>query len=234
MRLNREPIEIQEPAIGELRKRRSCSKRACASGCGCFALFLILSVLILKFTAEPRPKTIKSVPENFPKDIPVYDRDSIEKITETKGNEKGRAMEIIAIGPKIILSPILIAIDKRVKHEDGASSTYWTKLVALVKEPVADHRDTVEILWTEMPAEPNFVAEYYEKELAKHDYVWKNISKTTSTLQYSFKKDNTDGILYIDDKNRAKGTDYASLRIDYPTDVNSATTTTSTGQSKIK
>jgi len=234
MRINREPIIIQEPAIGELGKRKSCSKRACASGCGCFALFLIASVLILKFTSEPRPKEIKAVPSNFPQSIPVYDRDSIEQITETKGSEKGRAMEIIAIGPKIVLSPILLFIDKRVSHETNSSSTYWNRLVALVKEPVADHRDTIEIIWTEMPAEPNFVAEYYEKELNKKDYTWKKISETTSTRQYSFNRGRVDGILFIDDKNRAKGTDLATLRVDYPIDINFTTTTSSTGQMKNK
>ena len=234
MRINREPITIQEPAIGELGKKKSCSKRACASSCGCFALFLIISVLILKFTSEPRPKELKAVPTNFPKNVPVYDRDSIEQITETKGHEKGRAMEIVAIGPKIVLSPILLFIDKRVTHDTSTSSTYWTRLVALVKEPIADHRDTVEIVWTDMPAEPNFVTEYYEKELNKQGYSWKNISETTSTRQYSFHKDRVDGVLFIDDKNRAKGTDFATLRIDYPADVNFATTTSSTVQKKIK
>jgi len=220
MRRDIDKIQIQEPPIEELKKRSSCLKRTCSTGCGCVVVFLVIAVLIIKFTAGPNMKELKSVPENFPKNIPVYDKDNIEKIIFTSGKDRGRAMEYIAYGPKLFLSPIFMLLEKkfpvRDKPEDGRMITdenYWESFVRIMKEPVADHRDKVQIEWSNMPAEPQFVYNYYKDELIKAGFAINESSDADDIRQFAFYIKDTEGVLYMTDELEKNGTDFVSLTV---------------------
>lgn len=220
MRRNIDKIEIQEPPIEELKKQRSCAKRACTTSCGCLLLLVISAILILKFTAGPKTKELKKVPENWPSEIPIYDQDNISKIIFISGKDRGRAMEYMALGPKLILSPAFLVLEKRfpVKEEltDGRLQTdksMWENFVRIMKEPVADHRDKIQIEWTELPAEPKFVDAFYQDALKKFGFNI-NVSQSSDTVhQFAFVKGQTEGVLYVTDNDEKSGTDFVSLTV---------------------
>lgn len=219
MRRSIDKIEIQEPPMQEFKKQRSCLKRACFTSCGCLVFFLIGALLILKFTAGPRVKELKSTPDNFPDKIVVYDKDNISKITLISGEERGRAIETIAYVPKLALSPIFLVLEKKfpVREENLngriEQKTTWEKFVSLMREPVADHRDKVQVEWTELPAEPRFVYNYYKDELIKTGFAVNESSNKDDIRQFAFVLNDTEGVLYITDDAQKPGTDFVSLTV---------------------
>ena len=144
MRRNIEQIEIKEPPIQELGKKRSCLKRTCFTGCGCIVIFIIASVLLLKFATGPRTKKLNEVPDNFPESIPLYDSDNIQEINFTSGKEKGRILEITAFIPKLILSPIILGLGKDADSGAGGISKNikktgtWKNFVEIKTFPALD------------------------------------------------------------------------------------------------
>ncbi len=219
-------VEVVEPPIEELSKRRSSFKRTCLTGCGCILIFFIGAVVALKIAVGPGPKTIKSVPENFPGDIPIYDKDNIEQITFISGKYKNRGMEIAAFFPKIILSPLLIALNKDETSLPPANTTSTMiarqaeslkKIWKLIATPVGDHRDTVQIEWRNMDAEPSFVVSYYRNELRKKNYKIDAQSEGADIRQFSFSGGDISGSLFVkSDEEDHPGTDYAALTVNLP------------------
>jgi len=219
MRRNIDKIEIKEPPIQELKKQHSCLKRTCMSGCGCLFVFLIAILLILKFTSGPQIKELKTQPENWPEDIPIYDSDNISKITFISGKERGRAMEYIAYFPKLILSPAFLILEKKFPvHDDEngripTDESYWKGFMRIMKEPVADHRDKVQIEWEALPAEPRFIYNYYKDELQMENFEITQSQNDEAIKQFFFKRDKTEGVLYITDDAERPGTDFVSLTV---------------------
>ncbi len=221
MRRNIDKIEIQEPPMQEFKKQRSCLKRACFTSCGCFVFFLIGALLILKFTAGPRVKELKSTPLNFPTEIIIYDKDNISKITMISGEDRSKALETIAYVPKLALSPIFLVLEKKFPaREENAEGRIEEKntlenFMALMKEPVADHRDKVQVEWTELPAEPRFVYNYYKDELLKARFAINEAANKDNIRQFAFSLNNTEGVLYITDDAQKEGTDFVSLTVNF-------------------
>lgn len=230
MRRNIEQIEIQEPPLQELKKKKSCAKRSCTTSLGCIVIFIIVSLLLLKFTTGPKIKNLKEIPENFPKSIPVYDADNINKITFISGRDKNRSLEIIAFIPKLILSPIILMLDNKnvdmIRNTDNGKDIKikkeidWNNFWKIIKEPVSDHRDLIQIEWTELPAEPHFVKQYYETELGKTNFIIETALTENNTIQFNFNLKEIEGIMYIEDNFEKEGTDYVSLTLNIPTTEN--------------
>ncbi|MFH1947520.1 MAG: hypothetical protein ABIJ23_05200 [Candidatus Magasanikbacteria bacterium] len=226
MRRNIEQIEIKEPPIQELTKKRSCLKRTCFTGCGCIVIFLAASLFLLKFATGHKTKELKNLPDYFPSNIPVYDADNIQKITFTSGKERGRALEIAAFVPKLILSPIILNLNKKpdIRNPEQKDSDLtiktgntWQDFVSLMQEPVVDHRDSLQVEWVEMPAEPWFVQSYYETELKNTGYQTERNNKENNIIrELNFELNEIEGILYIEDDPTGDGTDYVSLIIKTP------------------
>lgn len=218
MRRNINSVEIVEPPIGELTKRYSAFsaiKRTCFTGCGCLVVLIIGITLFLRLALGSGPQTLQNVPDNFPNDIPVYDEDNIEQITFVSGKYKNRGIEIAAFFPKIILSPLFLTLNK---NEQDASDTgklasvknLWT----IISAPVSDHRDTVQIEWKNLDAEPSFIINYYKTELNKADYKIDVESEGKAVRQFSFSKDTITGSIYVQGDDTLKpGTDYVVLTV---------------------
>lgn len=226
MRKEIDNIVIQEPPLQELSKKKSCFKRSCLTGCGCIIIFLIASLAILKFATGPRSKELKNIPDNFPVSIPVYDKDNINKITFISGKERSQGIEIVAFVPKLILSPIILALDKILpmkKTDNGANAqikknTSWEDFIHFMKKPISNRRDIIQIEWAALGAEPKFISEYYQTELEKNEYKISNNSVTDEIHQFSFQKEEIEGVIYIEDKTPESGTDYFSLTVNSPID----------------
>ncbi len=214
VRRNLDNIEIIEPPLNELTKKHSY-KRTCLSGCGCLFLVIILAIIGLRLYIGPGPTAVKSVPANFPTDIPVYDKDAIDNITIISGKYKNRGIEIAAFFPKAILSPLLVKMEQ---NQTTTSTDRWEGIWQVITAPVSDHRDTIQINWSNLDAEPSFVISYYRKELTKANFKIEVESEGNNVRQFSFtREDGTSGSLYVQgDETARPGTDFAILTVNLP------------------
>lgn len=211
-------VEIVDPPIGELGKHRGGFKRGCLIGCLSILLFIIAVIVGLRFAAGKGPVTLSQVPANFPKAIPVYDRDTIERITFISGKYKSRGVEIAALFPKLILSPIIFAMDRENTAPPNETAT-MQRMWQLIRTPVSDSHDTVQIEWRNMDAEPTFVISYYKNELLKKGYTIDEETTGRFSKQITFTgPDGTSGTLEADgDEESRPGTDYALLTVNLVT-----------------
>ncbi|TAN33165.1 hypothetical protein EPN28_02885 [Patescibacteria group bacterium] len=215
-------VEIVEPPIGEISKKYSAFssiKRACLGGCGCLLIVIIVGAIVLRLSMGSGPQNLKSVPENFPQDIPLYDKDNIERITFVSGKYKNRGVEIAAFFPKVILSPLFLAMNKDqltpTSTDAGAGRLALAKNIwKMIASPVSDHRDTVQIEWKNMNAEPYFVIGYYKVELQKKGYKIDLESESDTVKQFSFSKDEISGSMFASSAGTAtQGTATAILTV---------------------
>jgi len=218
MRRNINNVEIVEPPIGELTKKYSAFstiKRACLTGCGCLVLLLIGITIFLRVALGSGPQTLKQIPDNFPIDMPIYDKENIEQITFVSGKYKNRGIEIAAFFPKIILSPLFLTLNKNEQNTDDTSKLASVKnLWKIISAPVSDHRDTLQIEWRNLSAMPSFITNYYKTELKKNDYTIDVESEGKDVRQFSFSKDDVTGSIYVKGDEEVKpGTDYVVLTV---------------------
>ncbi|MBI5222692.1 MAG: hypothetical protein HY980_04355 [Candidatus Magasanikbacteria bacterium] len=210
-------IEIKEPPIRELGKKSSCMRRSCSTGCGCIVVFIVASLIILKLSAGPRQKELKNLPPRFPAAIPVYDIDNADSIMLTYGKEKGRWLETAAYVPKLIVAPAVVLLEKKLFPNSTASDeNKFSRFVRLLKKPVSDHRDTIQLEWTELTAEPRFVYDYYKNDLEKAGFLIDVSQNNDRVKQFSFKKDAVEGVVFIGDNKEDGGTDHVSLTATFP------------------
>lgn len=211
-------VQIVEPPLEELTKKKSGFRRGCLTGCVSVILFLVALIVVARLATGPGPQTLKTVPANFPVDIPVYDKDAIEQITFISGKYKNRSLEIAAFFPKIILSPLLISAQRQSGSATSTAQKSLGSFWKVITTPVGDHRDTVQIEWKNLDAEPSFVISYYKKELIKKKFTIDVESEGQGVKQFSFSRaDAVSGSLYTqgDEENRP-GTDYAILTVNLP------------------
>jgi len=212
-------IQIKDPPIQELGKKKSCLRRSCSVGCGGVVIFIIASLIILKLSASPRQKELKALPPHFPAAVPVYDIGNSDRIAFTYGKEKGRWVEIVAYAPKLVVAPIVIIVNEKLFPSTTPNNeNRFSRFTRLLKEPVTDHRDTVQIEWTELAAEPRFVYNYYKNELEKSGFSIKPSQNNDSVKQFSFQKDLIEGAVFIEDATENDGTDYVSLIVNFPSE----------------
>ncbi len=209
-------VEIKEPPLEELTRKYSTFssiKRSCIGGCGCLVFIVIIIIIILKFAIGIGPQTITKMPTNFPYGIPVYDENKIEKITFISGTYKNRVIELSALFPKIILSPIISVLDPQ---DSGLENKSTLKDVwKLINSPVSDQRDVIKIKWNNLNTDPEFLYSYYKNELQKNGFEITAESKSKQENQFSFKKDQTTGSLYVKSFNTQTKTETANLIVNY-------------------
>lgn len=216
MRRNIEEIEIKEPPLQELNNKRSCVKRSCVTGGGCIIVFILASALILYVAAKPSKKSLNEVPAHFPKDIrdtSTYDKDAIRSMTLISGKAPSRWIEIAAYVPKIILSPLIIALER---DYTAPSEKTWTTFIRVIEEPTIDRRDQVIIEWANLGAQPKFVTEYFQKKLQNANFTITVDTDTPGLKQFTFSKDTIDGMFLLTDNPKEDGSDQLFLTIRIP------------------
>ncbi len=223
MRKRIENIEIQEPPLREINKKKSCVRRSCTTGCGCIVLFLIGLLIALKFFLVSSPKNLKEIPKSFPNDIPIYDEDRVSHISFVSGKQKGRVIEMSAYIPKLLLSPFRVILNKDINGDATSDITQGNlsnvgidDVVNFIHNPTIDQRDIVQIEWDDLLAEPLFIQKYYETQLKKKGYKIKNEKNSSSAYELSFEGRGVDGSVFIKDDVSEDGTDYLSLTVSTP------------------
>lgn len=211
MRRNLDNIEIVEPPIEELTKKRSW-KGACFTSCALLLLLIVAVAVGIKFYVGPGPQTLKVVPANFPTDIPVYDKDNIEIITYISARYKERGLGIATLLPKLVLAPVFY----NSQNNDGGSTL--KNIWSAVSTQNSDHKDSVQIEWKNVDADPDFIISYYKKELRKKNFKIEVQSQGENVQQFSFVHENgVSGSVYAsnsDDKKSSTG--YLMLTVNIP------------------
>jgi len=219
-------VTIKEPPLEELTRKYSTFsfiKRSCMGGCGCLVFLLIIFILVLKFALGVGPQNLNTVPVDFPKNIPIYDQENIETITFVGGTYKNRIVEIAAIFPKVILSPIINVLDKESTEEPEDVSAKFKNVWGLINSPVSDKRNVIKIKWTELTAEPYFVYSYYKTELKNKGY--KITAETTKpdSRQFIFTKKDISGSFFVKMDEQKVKTVLANLIVNYYSPVSTST-----------
>lgn len=225
MRQEIDKIEIKEPPLEELNKRGSCLRHACFTSFIFFIFIFVISLIVIKFTAGPRSKELKDLPEVFLREIPLYDNDSLHSIIFTPGQEKGKRAEKIAYIPKLVLAPFVIYFDKDLKlipvsdlssEEDLLKLTNFEKFKRFMTRPIMDHKDTYLLEWTNLPAKQDFIFEHYKNELVQKGFIIHNEYQKDSICKFNFEKEeaNISGSFFSNDMKDTNFTDSVSLQID--------------------
>ncbi len=209
MRRDVDAVQIKEPPLRELNRKGSCLKRSCITGCSILLVTLGGLFLLLHYVVSTRSRELKSLPDDFPA-IPIYDKTDISTITFTSGHDQAWLIERFALLPKLILSPILLA---KAPAEENTHRFTWDNFVDLMKKPVTEERDTYTIEWTDLPAEPGFLEDYYARGLDKAGFAVANRSVSATVRQFSFSTSTVDGSVYIRDVGAPPGTDYTLLTV---------------------
>lgn len=229
MRADIDEIEIKDPPLEELTGRGGCLRKSCGTCSGLILTLLIGSFLTLYFTAPPQGKSLKQVPVEY-KDVPLYDTENLETVTLTEARERGKRVEQIAFIPKLILSPLLIEADRQhwvLRHIRPEAATaieqkksFWDKLMVLLREPVSEQRDLLNLEWHNLSADPGFIAEFYTKALERGGYTLGKMVTSPETRQFTFAKPGLDGVVIIANDPATPATDHVTI------EITRATTTT--------
>jgi hypothetical protein len=210
MRRDHDAVEIKEPPLKHL-KRGSCLKRCCVWATVALFGVLVAFLLLLRFAAKPRPKELAELPAHFPADIELYDAESIDRITIISGKDRGRIVERFALLPKALIAPIAVSLGGKPPER-----SFFEELMVVMKQPVADHRDVVEIFWSDLPAMPNFLQNFFQIELEKTGYRVMVASETDAVRQFIFSKNGIDGVVIIRDDASRDGTDDMRMTVNIP------------------
>lgn len=215
MRKNIDNIEIQEPPIEELKKKSSCLKSTCFTGFGCVTIFIIGSLLLLKFSAGPQMEKLAKLPETFPSSIPVYSPDDITNITFVSGQEPNKIKEYLANIPKIVFYPILLTLEN--KNGNPPKEIFNREnFRQYLEQPKNENRDTYTIEWQEINASPSFIEKYYQTELEKNDYQINTQNNQEDNFIFSFSNNEITGDFKLTDTDNKKPTDYLVITIKTP------------------
>lgn len=214
---NIDKVEIKEPPIQELQKKRSCLWRSCATGGGCILLFLIGSAVIIKFATTPSVKKLKAAPDHVAGAVPLYDADNADAVKFTAGADRQKSLARAAAIPRLILLPILNAFGGRLELASStADHSFNLQLVKNLLQPVAaDERDVVQIEWRDLPATPEFIENWYETEFKKKQFAL-TANGADSERQLTFRKKDIDGTVSLQDDPATPGTESVLITIYVP------------------
>lgn len=202
-------VTIQQPPIKELGKKRSCIKRTCTTGCFFILLFIVGIFLLVKFVSAPRSKQMKNIPEIIKTSTVLYDAENIDELRYIPGRNQHSLIETIALLPKVLLSPVVLNLDKKVNSDN----TNWQAFARYIKEPITDTRDSYELYWSELPATQRFVFDYYEQGLLQTGY---SVEVSTDRKSIRFSKEHISGTIRVEGDETQQASTMVTLRLFLP------------------
>lgn len=181
---------------------------------------VLLFVLGAAWVLTPaRPEKIKELPTSFPVSIPLYKIEDASRLTFLSAERKKRGPEAAAFIPKLILTPVLLAIHAKNETVSTTLATArrgaWQEFKTLVKSPLLAYHDTVTITWEHLNPEPDFLDEWYYTELTKKSFTVTRQFVSTTLRKLDFTGVDARGIITIDDAEKNQGTDSVMMEVDY-------------------
>jgi hypothetical protein len=191
-------------------------------------LLFVALIIGIRVSMGPGPTAIKTLPPQFPADLPIYDRDNIDTITYITGRYKSRGVEIAALFPKIILSSLFLPSNTDTQQPNASIQTRTIKDIwKVVTAPVGDHRDTVQLEWNDLATSPTFLYSYYKNELRKKDFKIKSETIGGDERQFTFARgEEVVGSVFIKtDPNDKLKTIYSLLTVNFYSTTSSVSST---------
>lgn len=220
-------VQIQEPALKEIKKRSGWLTGSCVTGSGCVVLFIAGVYITFRLIAGSGPTIIANFPADFPKDIPQSNPDKMIKITEVDADTKDRALWIATALPRLLVSPVLSELNPdAVITEERDSLSRVTFKRALTREHYLqylgiqagdEHTKTVTVTWNGIKTYPSLLVDTFEKQLQRANY------KTTlleindrNTAAFNFQKGTTSGVFRAVDLHPDEpGIEFVELIVNY-------------------
>lgn len=216
MKPNIDHVEIKEPPLENIKKKRSCLKQSCWSGCGCLFFICIGLIVLLKFVTSPAPRTVERVPAHAAEAVPVYDEDNIHTVAYLSGERRQNSLNILSYAPRLLLVPIVALLDIDVPNDSGEErANPWQRAYAFANGIDIDDRDIVTIEWRQLSADPSFIETFYRKELQKRSFTVEEPS-TGNGIEFIFHKEHIDGTVWLVDRPDIDGTDLLTLTVRLP------------------
>lgn len=220
-------VQIQEPALKEIKKHHGCLTGSFLTGGGCIIIFIGAIYLLARLIVGSGPTQILTFPPDWPKEIPQINPDKIIKITSIDARTKTRAVWIATAIPRFLLAPTLNELDPdttiteqtdslgRVSFQKDLTSNGY--LHYLNWSVGADNTKTIIVNWNGITSYPSLIAEQLANQLQKKNYTI-NLSPTTdNSAGFSFAKEKISGTFRaVDLKPNQAGTEFAELVVNYP------------------
>lgn len=209
-------VVIEEPAIQKLSHKTSCLKKTCFNACGCLVLVLIGSFIFLRMIASPNEQNLKTIPETLKTQIPLYDTESLQKITFAAGKEKQNKIGLLVFLPKLIISPFVVHFPEKFLATESFSNTSTKKeiLYTFMRAPITEAKDSYTLEWENLTAEPDFIYNFYKDEMEKKKFTTQYDQSTEDLHQLLFSSTSSMAAVRIEDKKNIKnGTDRVIMNI---------------------
>lgn len=215
MRRNIDRVEIKNPPIEEITKKRSCFKLSCSSSCGCLILVIIVAIIFLHATVGEKTRELKYVPSAITQQVVLYDDESINKIEYTPYDRRSSLLSLFGYIPRLLIAPLELYLNP----PESADQSTTDRFIEYMSEPVSLERDHVLIEWMDLSAEPHFIIDFYKTELRKKGFIIDSVSKNNIIEQFIFSKRTMSGAVYVEDNPRTRATDIVRVTIESAIDL---------------
>ncbi|MBH41690.1 MAG: hypothetical protein CL685_03175 [Candidatus Magasanikbacteria bacterium] len=197
------PTQIQEPAITEIHKKKSCLFRTCISGFGCIILFIIASVFLIKNITHPREKKIDKIPDHIVSHVPLYEIENISQITKRVETSKE------SVGNKLFLliKPSISFLDRNTSLDLQDTLNFSSKDTSYY---------VYSFYWKDLGAKPSFIIRHYAQKLTESGFTILEKQDKPTKSSFSFYKNDIRGILNVVHTIETYGTKGVYLQITLP------------------
>ncbi len=197
------PAQIQEPAITEIHKKKSCLLRTCISGFGCIALFIIASIFLIKSITHPTEKKLDHIPDHIISYAPLYDTENISYITK----RIERSKKSISNQLFLLIRPSISFLDRNTSLDLHDTLSYSSGEVPYF---------TYSFYWKDLGAKPSFITNFYIQKLIENDFTIVEKKETSGKSSLSFYKNDIRGILSVVHTMQTYGTKGVHVQITLP------------------
>ncbi len=197
------PAQIQEPAITEIHKKKSCLLRTCISGFGCIALFIVASIFLIKSITHPTEKKLDKIPDRIVSHVPLYDTENISYITKRIERSKK------SIGNRLFLliRPSISFLDRNTSLDLHDTLTFSSKDTSYF---------TYSFYWKDLGAKPSFITHFYTQKLTESGFTILEKQDKLGKNTLSFYKNDIRGILSVVHTMETYGTKGVYVQITLP------------------
>jgi hypothetical protein len=131
---------------------------------GCLLVIAAIGIggfILLRVLTGPTSMTLTSLPDNYPKDLPLYRLEDAASISLVKGSQKSRMLQLLTGPAKLFVQATGGSASSSV-GTDLASTTQDIKNAISAYSSQLEHQDTLTVTWKNLKASRLDVVRYYE------------------------------------------------------------------------